>query len=222
MKKLLFSLLILVSDRAFSQDCNAYHLFTNNASMEMTITDKKGELTGTVQYKVLSVSGGESKVTTTNFDKKGKEIVKGEGIYRCVNGAFSVDMKAMIPAEQQSGFKNMTMKLSDSYISYPNRMSVGETLPENELTGDAFIDNMRIMGINLKVTNRKVEAKESVTTPAGTWDCYKITSTINMKTVMSFTIDAIEWFAPNIGVIKTESYRKGSLMGGTMITKLQK
>lgn len=35
--------------------------------------------------------------------------------------------------------------------------------------------------LTLDVINRKVEGKEKITTPAGSWDCYKITNSTKMK-----------------------------------------
>jgi hypothetical protein len=54
-----------------------------------------------------------------------------------------------------------------------------------------------------------VQGKESITTPAGTWDCFKIT--YHSKVVIKIGIgipanaDVTEWYAPGFGVVKTES-----------------
>ncbi len=73
----------------------------------------------------------------------------------------------------------------------------------------------------MNVTDRKVEAKEAVTTTAGTWDCYKIS--FKSKMVIKMTVIGIplnlsgtEWYAPGVGVIKTESKN-----GGTAITSIK-
>ncbi len=73
----------------------------------------------------------------------------------------------------------------------------------------------------MQVTNRKVQAKETVTTSAGTWDCYKITNSTKMKIKtmgigMPMNIENTEWFAPGFGVVKTESKS-----GGTAITAIR-
>jgi hypothetical protein len=73
------------------------------------------------------------------------------------------------------------------------------------------------------VRDRKVLGKETITTPAGTWTCYKVTSTIENKTDIDATTEAgkkmqevmkktagggskttaIMWFAPNFGIVRT-------------------
>jgi hypothetical protein len=59
------------------------------------------------------------------------------------------------------------------------------------------------------MTKRKVEGRESVTTPAGTWNCFKITYHSKMIFKMGIGIpmnmDVTEWWAPGFGVVKTES-----------------
>jgi hypothetical protein len=79
--------------------------------------------------------------------------------------------------------------------------------------------------MTVTITDRKVVGKESVTTPAGTFDCFKITSnsTIKTKTVVGITMEfsAIEWLAPKAAIVKSESYKKGKLQGYTLLTKLK-
>jgi hypothetical protein len=81
--------------------------------------------------------------------------------------------------------------------------------------------------INFKEINRKVDSKESITTPAGTWEAYVISYEGNMRTKMGpigipFNFTAKEWFVPGIGIVKTETYSKGKLAGSTMITSIKK
>ena len=63
--------------------------------------------------------------------------------------------------------------------------------------------------INVDITKRKVQGKESVTTPGGTWDCFKITyhSKVVVKIGIGIPVnaDVTEWYAPGFGVVKTES-----------------
>ncbi|MFC0183930.1 hypothetical protein SAMN04515674_102531 [Pseudarcicella hirudinis] len=222
-KSLLIALVLSVSATAhsFAQNCG-FALLTNNTEMEMTNYDKKGEPIGKISYKVISSTGNESKVSTRITDKKGKETLAGEGTYKCSGGVFSMSMKTMLPQEQMSGMKDMEIKSADTYLNYPSDLSVGATLPENEFTAEAYSGGMKIMTILLKITDRKVTGKESVTTPAGTFDCYKITSTESLKTIFNMTFTVNEWFCPNVGVIKSESFKGEKPMGSSLVTKLSK
>ena len=63
--------------------------------------------------------------------------------------------------------------------------------------------------MSVEITNRKVEGKESITTAAGTWDCFKISyhSKVLVKIIVGIPMNSnvTEWYAPGFGVVKTES-----------------
>jgi hypothetical protein len=77
------------------------------------------------------------------------------------------------------------------------------------------------MYVNL--SNRKCAAIESVTTPAGTFECYKITQDVEAKAIVKVLATDITWLAEGVGVVKSESYdKKGKLMGSSQLTKFEK
>ena len=223
MKKLIVVLLVIfISPKTTNAQTCGYLLMKNNAEVEMSMFDKKGNPTGKVVYKVLSSNGTEAKVNSKVFNVKGKELTSAEGNYKCDGNNFSVDMKAMLPGDQAKSMnmKDMEIKTNDATLNYPATLTVGSKLPDNEFTADTYTGGMKIMSMGMKVTDRKVEGKESITTPAGKFDCYKITSNQSIKSIFNFNMQTTEWFAPNVGVIKTEVYRKGDLTSTTMITKI--
>ena len=98
---------------------------------------------------------------------------------------------------------------SNVFLEYPASMKEGDSLKDGIFNMD-FKGNGGINGtVSVALTERKVVGKESMTTPAGTWDCFKITyhSKINIKIVIGIPInmDVTEWYAPGFGVVKTES-----------------
>ena len=225
MKKIFVWLIsIFIYQNAGNAQTCGYLLLTNNVEVEMSMFDKKNEPSGKVVYKVLSSNGKEAKVSSKVFSEKGKEVGGGEGTYKCDGTNFSFDMKAMLPGEQAKAMnmKDMEVKTNNATINYPSNMSVGTTLPDNEFTADTYSGTMKLMGMSFKVNNRKVEGKESITTPAGTFDCFKITSNQDIKAIFNINMQMTEWFSPNVGVVKTEAYRKGALVSSTLITKIVK
>ena len=225
MKKLivLLSAIFICHDVVKAQTCG-YLLLTNNTEVEMSMFDKKNEPSGKVVYKVLSSNGKEAKVISKVYNEKGKEMGGGEGTYKCDGTNFSFDMKAMLPGDQVNAMnmKDMEVKTNNASLNYPSNMTVGTTLPDNEFTADTYSGTMKLVGMSFKVTNRKVEGKESINTPAGTFECFKITSNQDIKAIFNFNIQMTEWFSPNVGVVKTEAYRKGTLYSSTLITKISK
>ena len=192
----------------------------------MTIYNRKGDPSGKQVYNISDVTtNGSTTSATINsemFDKKGKTIAKGKSEIECNGGVMMVDVKMMLPQQQQEQFSKAEAKVDKAYIEYPVTMNAGD-----ELKDASFHMNMEMNGgmkqeVTMLINNRKVEGKESITTPAGTWDCYKISykAKLNIKTMgigVPVNIDGTEWFAPGFGVVKTES-SKG---GGTEITSVK-
>jgi hypothetical protein len=215
---------LLGGNLAFSQNCNFYYL-QDGKTAEITFYTKKGDENGKGVYAVSSASKTGSTTTATVkseiFNKKGKNIAKGTNNIKCDNGVLMVDLKAFISPEQAEQIK-ADAKAADVYLSYPANMKAGDALPDGNMDLDIQQDNGMKTHVDVKITDRKVEGQESITTPAGTWNCFKITYHSAIKVALMgigipIKADITEWFAPNFGVVKTES-SKGST---TVLTKFQ-
>jgi len=180
----------------------------------MTISNKNGKEAGKMTYTVSDSKKSGSTVTATInsefVDTKGKTITKGTNNVKCENGLMQMDMKVFIPAAQQEQMKSGTANASDVFLEYPANMNVGDQLKDGQLNMDYESAGGLKSSIEISITERKVEGKESVTTPAGTWECYKITSKNKITSRIAgigipITMTVTEWFAPGFGVVKTES-----------------
>jgi hypothetical protein len=143
-------------------------------------------------------------------DAKGKTISKATNNVKCENGVMQMDMKTFIPPVQSEQMKTGEAKAADVYLEYPSNMNVGDQLKDGQFNMDYESTSGLKSSIEISITERKVEGKESVTTPAGTWECYRISAKnkIVSKTAgIGFPIkmDVVEWFAPGFGIVKTES-----------------
>lgn len=216
-----------------AQDCKSNIYMTNNAKMEMTIYDKKGKPSAvqTIQITQVKNNGGEfeSTVTTSMADEKGKNISNGTGIYRCSNGLFSADMKMALPQEGLGNMNQAEAKVEPVYLEYPANMTVGQLLKDAEFKMDMTMKGGMATSLTFKAQNRKVAAKESVTSPAGTWEAYVISYDGNVKTKMAgiglpgFDFTTKEWYVPGMGIVKSETYGKnGKLAGSTLLTSVSK
>jgi len=213
--RLLFSFsLLLICGTLFSQDCSNYYYLQNNKTIEMTISNNKGKESGKMTYTVSdSRKSGDAVTATINsefVDAKGKSITKATNNVKCVNGVLQMDMKVFIPAAQQEQIKSGTATASDVYLEYPANMNVGDQLKDGLLNMDYETASGLKSSIEISITERKVEGKETVTTPAGTWECYKITSKNKITSRIAgigipIRMDVTEWYAPGFGVVKTES-----------------
>lgn len=229
MKKLFQTLIFLLAatiGNAIAQ-CNEFYQIENGSSWEMETYNAKGKLSGVNKQNVTAYSkdgsGFTASIHSEMFNEKGKELMKGDLEMKCVNGTVFIDMRNFISEDQMKTMGSYEMKVESTNLEVPSSLSVGQTLKDGSITLTATNSPMP-MSINVVISERKVLAKESITTPAGTFDTYKITSkgTIKNKFGIAVTIEfsSIEWLAPKVGVVKTESYNKsGKLNGSTVLTK---
>jgi len=100
---------------------------------------------------------------------------------------------------------------------------VGEDLPDANVQIKMSMGGIN-MNMNVETVNRKVEKKEQVDTPAGSFDCYVISSDTKSKMMMANkTFPSRQWLAEGVGMIKQETYNKsGKIVGSMMLTEFSK
>jgi hypothetical protein len=187
-----------------AQDCGQYVYMQKGKTIESTSFGENGNIIRKSESYVADVSsaGGVTTATinATYRDKTGKTVDKKDITYRCQNGTFSMDMSGSTP--KGGGFK-----INAGNMSYPANMHVGEHFDDFSVDGSMTIGG-KTTSLTSKVTDRKVVAEENVTTPAGSWDCFKITYnttvTIPGMKMGPQTMSSTEWYAANFGVVQVQ------------------
>nr|WP_295866143.1 hypothetical protein [uncultured Chitinophaga sp.] len=223
-------LLLFMAGSLSAQDCAGYYYLLNNAQVEMTVYDGSNAPIGKTLYKVSNVrkeaTGTVSDFTATVFDKSDKMITTSQGSFKCSGDGVAIDMKVGMPSLSQLKDLKMQAKTTDAFLNYPANMQVGQELKGGTFEMAGNMGGMEV-GVAYTVNNRKVVGKEKITTPAGSWNCFKISYNLSFKMQMlgnsvPMELTATEWFAPGFGVVKTVSYREGKEAGSTMITSFKK
>ncbi len=223
-KSILFLFSVLLAASLIAQDCGeGYFPVKSGAFIETKNYDAKGKLSGTNQQTILAVeqmAGGLSlKVKSEQFDNKDKPLSTQELGMRCENGVFYLDMKNFLDPNTMGGMKDMEMSVDGLDLEFPNVLQVGQTLKDGDIQVKFMSGGMSIMNMSVKIYNRKVEAIENITTPAGTFECYKLSYDMDVKSIMKMTVKATQWVAKHVGAVKTESYDKnGKLVGYSILT----
>ena len=74
------------------------------------------------------------------------------------------------------------------------------------------------MNMQVDITDRKVEKVETITVPAGSFECYVIYSNSYSKMMMvNQNFPSRSWLAKGVGMVKTESYNKKGKVINTMV-----
>jgi hypothetical protein len=214
-------------------NCGNLILFQKGTVIESVSKDAAGKETG---KQVSTVTDVKTVGGVMQADLKSETIAGGKKrpisfTYKCDGNNLYTDMTSVM---QNFGTSGSTIK-EITPISFPLSMSEGKTLPDASFV---FTINMGSKKMDMKTTykDRKVAARENVTTPAGSWNCYKITSNIEsaitgadeatqkiadgMKDKMKSTMTM--WYATTIGIVKVETYTNGQLTSTSMVTRITK
>ncbi len=233
MKKLTLLFLLslgLSSFKFLSGDCGSLLFFKEGTSTTMATYNDDGKLTGTVKTLYTAVSktpsGLSVKAQQESFDKKGKSAYKADYTIRCEKGILLFDMKMMMPDQQSDTYKDFEMTMEGNEKEIPSDFVVGSSLKDSNIkfkfkTKEGM--EMAMMNMAVKISNRKVATKESVTTSAGTFDCYKITEDMEIKTLFTTKMKTTTWFNMEVGTVKSETYKdNGKFKGRTELTAINR
>jgi len=210
-----------------AQECMGIVL-KEGSGFEMVTSNGNGKQTGRVVYKIKKVSkeGADTiiDIDFESFDGKGKSQMVNSMQMRCSGNELRVDASSMMMQDQNKQYEAFDMKFTSKDIVFPAKLSVGQTLPDASMHGEGSSGPMS-MTTDMAITNRKVESKETITVPAGTFDTYKVSSDMNVtsKTVMKigFDFNTVSYRSDKVlWDVKTETYRKGKLISTTELSKI--
>lgn len=196
--------------------CNSFFPMKENVRYEYEMYDKKEKLTTKMTHTFKNVKGSGDNMTATLaqeiFDaKKGDKIAASDLSWKCENGTLHFDMRSMTlmmdnTQEMNMGDAGMSVDVTGDQLDLPSELSVGQTLKDVSYTIKMTMGSVTVMNRTYHIKDRKVETQESLTTQAGTFDCYKLTfTTTNEKG--GGTIKSALWYSKDAGMVKTENYK---------------
>jgi uncharacterized protein DUF3108 len=223
MKKILFlTLALLFAGRlCIAQGCDQFINAVNGKKLIYNNLDPKGNSQSTISYTSTKKDATTVLVHSQMTDKRGQSS-SGDSEITCTGNSFNVDMKSFIPPASSKQFSNMQIQADGKYLAYPIDLKAGQQLPDGIATMEITNNGSHFADVNINITNRKVEGQETITTGAGSFDCYIISydSSVKIKIIgigIPANIHGKEWFSTKLGrPVKTESYNKGGKLMGTM------
>ena len=153
-----------------------------------------------------------------SFDKKEKSVGTSSYVLTCENGSFSVDMKSMVSQEQMASFKDQKVTIQADKLDIPSNPQVGQLLKNGSVKITSESESPISLNLSILISNQKVAAIEEITVPAGTFKCVKITYDAESKMLFTIKSKAAEWYAKEVGLVRSESYNsKDKLLGYTVL-----
>ena len=202
-----------------------------NVRYEYELFDKKEKLTSKVAQTLKTVSGsGDNMDAVVTYDlydaKKGDKTGSMNLHWKCINGTLHFDMRSMTMMmengqEMNMGESGMSVDVTGDELDLPTDLSVGQTMEDVSYNIKMTMGTLTLMNRTYNIKDRKVESKESLTTTAGTFDCYKITFVTEGE--KGGTTKSAMWYAQDAGLVKTENYKDdGKLIARQVLVKLVK
>lgn len=200
--------------------CSSYYPFKQGTKFQITSFNAKGKKDSVMDYEVVNITNNEATINTKISDAKGKETTTASYKMTCEGDGISIDFKSLMNPELLEQYKDMELDFTGTNIELPNNLSVGQNLKDAQVKMTINMGGMK-MNMNLDMTNRKVNGKESITTEAGTYNCFALSYNTEMKMGIKQSFEIKEWIAEGVGLVKSETYNKGGkLMGYSELTKI--
>lgn len=216
-KVLYIALVSLLAGSAMAQDCTFFFPQKEGTQLIRRGYDAKGNLRNVMISKVDKVTtlpeGTEVEADFVYTDAAGNEISKGELECSCQNGEFYMDMKDVVSFPTALSLINSDVVITSDFMNYPNTFS--DTMDEG---GNYYFDDANIKlynknnkkeRANVSIYNRQFVKNEKIKTPAGDFDCAKVSYNVDILTPKGRESGyGYEWYAPNLGVVRSEMYDK--------------
>jgi hypothetical protein len=233
MRSLIICLFVFIFSKAVIAQTCAGNYFFNRGDVEMITYDDKGKENGKLTYYISEITkpGNElvASFVAETKNKSGVILSRVPGKYKCSNSSIYMDAAVAIPKEQMAPYKDMTIQSGAGFVEYPSKFTSGQTFRDTSFTIQVLNNGSFFTNLTLDQTNRKVEAKESISNRTGIWECLKITydgrftANNGSSPLTSFDFKSIEWFAPGFGIVKSETYSTtNTLISSFAITDVKK
>jgi len=227
-----------------SNMCSDFMWFKKGSYYEYktkTRGESKTQTTSMLVKDVLNNNGNVVSELLFNESVSGQEI-EIPVQYVCEGDNIYMDMTAMFErilqyTQGQSGMsenreladaiENTTINVDDGFTMIPKNLYKGMTLPDA-----SFSMTTNTMGVKMDVNSydydRVVVGKETVHTDVGVFECMKIRShnkvELNVMGMNQKPIESIDylWLAPEIGMIKQETFIEGTLDSSIQLTQINR
>lgn len=205
--------------------CDKIFDFKEGSHWTWSNYDKKGKLLGKTIQKVdkFSIDGPNrtAVLTIVTSDKNGEQTAPVSMEMSCKGGVIYVDMRKFLPEEYLQD-ENMELSVDAKNIEMPENMKVGDKLKDASVAMKMSGDSPMAMNMSVDIVDRKVVAEEKLNTSAGEFNCLVLQQKVKTKMMMSFEMETKEWYTVGVGMIKSETYRKGKLSGYSLLTTFKK
>lgn len=230
MKLLAISLLLLLPAFSFAQSCMGFTI-KPGMTYELSMFNAKDKPTGRIRYHIDNAKTQGSStimdITAQFTDDGGRSRTPFVVHYTCTGTELQADLSGLMQGMSGMNSRDMDMTLKANRLAYPAKLTAGSSLSDGQMDADMTNGGNVMMTMSMTMTNRKVESQESITTPAGTFNAYKITADMAfdnraMGIPIRSTLKTVSYRTNDLLFdVRSETYNKnGKLMGYSLLSKI--
>ncbi|ALD20991.1 hypothetical protein [Hymenobacter sp. DG25A] len=185
----------------------------NRVVMLETKTDKKSEL------KINTV------LLKSGFYGPDNQLIRQQDLtFHCQRDTAFTDGMQEMDYNNLKSFRDRYFEYTPTSLAWPHQAQAGSSLPQGGILVDVHSSAVDIAKVYTTVRNRRVVGgPQNITTPAGTFRCYKVESeresAIKPKPdIIRRTITyAVDYYSPTVGIVRTEVYDKSHKLQQTQV-----
>jgi len=204
----------------------------DNMELIYKVLDASGKPAGELRQRVVNLRTHEREeskkriVTESVASLKSGLYNKKKGLVRLQDLTFRsrrdtcfTDGLANLNSDALRSFRDRRFEYIPVPLAWPNQPTVGSTLPPGGVSVQISSSVVSIATVSTLLNNRRVVSGPTpITTPAGTFSCYKVEANRESATVprpdmaMRTSVKQVDFYAPGVGIVRTEIYdKKGKL-----------
>lgn len=201
-----------------------YFPFEEGISFQRTYYDGAGQITAVSNAGIDSIAKMghfyRAFIRDTMLDDKNKEIGRRIFTVDCTDDVIHLSANHLLNPCMTEAYQSMDMAINGEGIRIPHRLVPGSELPKGGNRIDVTSEGLEIVTLNFEIVDRKVEARELITTPAGKFECFRIRETVQFQTMfLTRTYTTLGWYAKKAGLVRQETYdQKGVLRSRMELT----
>ncbi|MBC6698751.1 TapB family protein [Hymenobacter puniceus] len=200
---------------------------TDNTELVYRVLDAGGKAIGEVRQRVADLKTTEReedklKVTEqTALLKSGTYSRKNtldriqDLTFRARRDTSFTDGMGEINNDALRSFRDRKLAFETTPLAWPNQPTVGTELPAGGVSIKISSSVVSIATVSTTLQKRRVVSGPApITTPAGTFQCYKVEAEREEATIprpdmaMRSSTKQIDYYAPGVGIVRTERYTK--------------
>lgn len=205
-------------------DCKHYVPSEVGSTWEHTHYSRIDRVIGFTTYEIISktesVDSSIFQIRASSIDEGANAIYINDFEASCIDSVFEFDMRFLLNGSLTPASNTVEYTVESNKLPIPSMdVDLGTFLDNGSLKLEAYMEESRLYQITVDITDRLILAHETVETSAGSFECLKLSQTVDTKKIFKNRETSNVWYSEGVGLVRSESFDKqGTLTGYTLLT----